>query len=938
MGSQASVDPDPERCPIICNPYSEPDKHWDIDQNGRAVANIISGRRESSPGLVMVPGDRPPNLDSDNTHERINRTRRLVSQWRKGGWRGATSATKTLLAHWCDGEEQRPYWAQLEAIETLVWAFEVAPETDEGREIMEDVAKFNAVHSNGIPRLASKMATGTGKTVVMAMIIAWQACNAGVDPDRYASQFVVISPTTTIRERLAELDPGTGANVYDRMALLPPMMKSRVKVATVEIRTYQAFQKRNVLSRLGARALERRVLVGSKTDVPEEDTSAMLGRVLGGMIDFSSPFVVINDEAHHCYKPGTARRRGVSNEDHERAALWFKAILGMKNGGNGLLRVHDLSATPRFIERGDASTDSLFPWTVSDFPLTDAIESGLVKIPRVPVSGGMMTGDMCRNVFDNTPDSERNLDVDALPSSVDDPLRALYRSYASVFEEWSGAGWEIPPVFIIVANTIENAEALAAHVAGHEVAGSWVPGKFDLLSNDPNHPPRTIVVHSDLKEDDIPDKVTDLVRDDSVFTSVSNPSNKRTALRRILDTVGKIGRPGRGVRCVVSVSMLTEGWDAKNVTHVFGFRKFGTQLLCEQVAGRALRRQDTESGGWYETPSYAEIFGVPFDYMLNIDNPAPPAPPGIPVTADPSPDPGLAIEFPMVSRYDWVRSADAEVSLNESKVERYDVKSEMLEGTTGKSGRIVPSEYDDPDSVATFLAGAVVKKLTSGMDADRVSLYYQLVPIVHRWLDLATPNIGSEIAWLCAGSNTDKVAEKIRLACDVRVPDSREAVVPRPRVDLVESTLDKPYVTTVPDAERVCADQAKCSHTKAAFHSGLEARVAKNLDAHPRVTAWVRNHPKIGWTIPYYYEYGWRMYQPDFVARLKARGRSIFCLVEAKGVDDDASRAKAHFADKLWIPAINAERTYGEWAFVQVGHEDEVISALDDVIGSCNER
>ena len=938
MGSQASVDPDPEKCPIICNPYSEPDKHWDLDQNGRAVANTIRGRRESSPGLVMVPGDRPPNLDSDNTHERINRTRRLVSQWRKGGWRGATSATKTLLAHWRDGGEQRPYWAQLEAIETLVWAFEVAPETDEGREIMGAVAKFNADHSDGIPRIASKMATGTGKTVVMAMIIAWQACNAGVDPDRYASQFVVISPTTTIRERLAELDPGTGTNVYDRMALLPLMMKSRVKAATVAIRTYQAFQKRNALSQHGAGAPERRVLAGAKTDVPEEDMSTMLGRVLSGAIDFSSPFVVINDEAHHCYKPGTARRRGVSKEDHERAALWFKAILGMMGGGDGLLRVHDLSATPRFIERGDASTDSLFPWTVSDFPLTDAIESGLVKIPRVPVSGGKMTGNMCRNVFDNTPESERNLAVDALPPSVNDPLRALYRSYASVFREWDGAGWKIPPVFIIVANTIGNAEALAAYVAGHETEGPWIPGKFDLLSNDPNHPPRTILVHSDLKEDDIPDKVTDLVRDDEVFTSAGNPRNKRAALRRILDTVGKTGRPGRGIRCVVSVSMLTEGWDAKNVTHIFGFRKFGTQLLCEQVAGRALRRQDTESGGWYETPSYAEIFGVPFDYMLDIDNPAPPAPPGISVTADPSPDPRLAIEFPLVSRYDWVRSASAKVNLNESKVQRYCVVSEVLEGTTGETRRIDPSQYDDPDSVAMFLANAVVKKLASGIDADRVSLYYQLVPIVHRWMDLATPSIGSKIAWLCAVPNADRVAERIRLACDVSVPASREATVPRPRVDLVESTSNKPYVATVPDAERICVNQAKCSHTKAAFHSRLEARVAKNLDAHPRVTAWMRNHPKIGWTIPYYYEDGWKMYQPDFVARLKARGRSISCLVEAKGVDDDVSRTKAQFVEELWIPAINAERRYGDWAFVQVGHEDEVISVLDDVIRSCNDR
>lgn len=556
--------------------------------------------------MTVVPGTTRVAEDTDQTHVRINSIRLRVSEWRNGGWKGATSASKTLLAHWYDATAPRLYWAQIEALETLIWLAEVAPCADTDRSILHEINAFNTKHCDGLPRLASKMGTGTGKTTVMGMIIAWQACNASVDPTKYASQFIIMSPSTIIREQLLQLDPSVPKNIYDRMSLVPRTMRGRIGSAIVEVRTYHAFQTNNALSMLKATGAEKRVLARRCSSAPVESISDMLHRVLLNRINFSTPFVVINDEGHHCYKPGTARVRRENAKDHRKAALWFKALVGMLSEGEitNMLRVHDLSATPRFIERGEMRTDSLFPWTVSDFPLTDAIESGMVKIPRVPLGREGVDINACRNIYENTPEDARDLDADRLPEQVEAPLRALYDDYEMVSGAWEKAGWDIPPVFVIVANTIENAKELARYVAGGDRDGTWTNGRFGLFSNRPGDPLRTLLVHSELSEADltvtemrnlgIVEEAGRLGRPDAdVHTGLE-------ILREALDTIGQRGRIGAHIRCVVSVSMLTEGWDARNVTHIFGFRRFGTQLICEQVAGRALRRPDTEASCWHQ--------------------------------------------------------------------------------------------------------------------------------------------------------------------------------------------------------------------------------------------------------------------------------------------------------------------------------------------------
>lgn len=943
--------PSSDANPILCNPYKEPHRHWELDQDGRATDRVIDGRRPSSPAIPVVPGGNAPEHsdDKEGTHARINDIRRIVSEWRSGGWQGATTVTKTLLAHWQDTEAPPLYWAQIEAVETLIWLYEVAPSSVEGRGILEAIGKYNErYNSDGggegglvLNRLASKMATGTGKTTVMALIIAWQGCNAGIDPKRFSSQFVVMSPSTTIRERLAEIDPHCRDSVYETMSILPPTMRKRLAQAVVLVRTYHVFQRQDILGKIGAGGREKSVLRGRAGGDTKEDAGAMVRRVLGRELDLGRPFMVINDEAHHCYKPGTARVRDVRKSDAEKAALWYNAIrrMAIEGGGVGsggaLLGVYDLSATPRFIERGEARADALFPWTVSDFPLTDSIECGMVKIPRVPVGRPIIDKTLCRNIYANT--ESESLSAGNLPDTVERPLNALYGNYAEVFRAWEKAGWDVPPVFVIVANTIENANELARHVSAEGRRGSGGAGRFDLFTNREGGPVRTLLVHSSLAEGDLTDGEIRKMSVKETAERLGRPGEGLDAVREALDTVGKTGRLGEGIRCVISVSMLTEGWDARNVTHIFGFRRFGTQLICEQVVGRALRRPDTESPGWHTAPEYADIFGVPFNYMLEPSKPpSPPPPPGTKVCADVSPDDSLSLEFPMVTKYDMLRTSGVEIELDAECVEPFTVNTERLEGVYGDTADIDMRKCPDVQGAVYAIAAEVVKKYAADAPGvDRGVLFTKAVPLVHRWIDRAVEDADGNAKWLCAAQNIGTIVEHIRQACKV-TQDGTE-VVPYPAVESVSTTKNRPYSTVVKkDADGKVSDRAyltpsKCSHTAAACDSSLEVRVAKMLDRMPAVKAWMRNHRRVGWCLPYYFVDRWRLYYPDFVARVDDEdGGDFFCIIEVKGQDNDQARAKAHYARNVWARAVNSTKEHGRWAFIQINDENILATSLEE--------
>ena len=654
---------DPAVDPILCSPYDEPDKHWQLDGAGRAKAGRPPehGRRTSA--LIRpVPDDHKNaqyalDMDTAHTNQAVMQIRERVSQWRSEGYPRATSVTRRLLRHWADDDahrQRRPFFAQREAIETLIWLREVADRATPERSLVEETSRGL---NDGIVRYCAKMATGTGKTAVMGMLIAWQTLNSVRSRRRrnlqHSSRFLVLTPGLTVRDRLAVLDPGHRDSVYAELDLVPHNLRGDLGHARVEVVNFQRFRRRDPSEATGAQKAILGALRLDQTETPE----AMARRVLGSLLQIRGAhgdLVVINDEAHHCYLPEAAwtgggagsapARQSAEERDADKvAAVWFNAIRTLRNmGALGKLDrhggqaspVYDFSATPMWIARANRGESPMFEWVTSDFGLMDAIESGLVKVPRVPVDDDTAASSTAwRRLYDKTAPKR-------LPKRSDNPAAILPEPLAGALgasvNEWRQAhertrdSRRTPPVMIVVANTVDNAVALYEHIAGCETAdGRLLEGHVEEFSNVAGDgegaaarwipEPRTLLVHSRLDDEDaVNARFRKLLRAQARRMGDEAPVD---AVREALNTVGKQGRLGESVRCVVSVSMLTEGWDARTVTQILGFRAFSSQLLCEQVTGRALRRTSYDSfreeAGKEKllTPEYAEVLGIPFEFM-----------------------------------------------------------------------------------------------------------------------------------------------------------------------------------------------------------------------------------------------------------------------------------------------------------------------------------
>ena len=907
---------------------------------------------------------------------RINEIRDKVDAWRKQKWPGVTAITRELLEYWThDARNIKLYWAQIEAIETIIYLHEIAKY--ENIDITQCIADINAIYNDDLPRIATKMATGTGKTVVMAMIIAWQTCNSRFDSARFVQQFVIITPGLIIRERLKELQPRQKTNIYLQMDLVPSTLIPFVKMANVRLANYQSFQRKDILASIGASSQARRLLV-AKPDNSKVDNQVMLKKILYDL-DATQPVIVINDEAHHCYKPGSGLQRDESTYERDKAALWFRAICLIKKHFHSLISVHDLSATPKFLERGEKRRDSLFPWTVSDFPLVEAIESGMVKIPRLPVNKTNLSEGVCRYVYDNTVALNQNvLDPSQMPDSVVRPLDALYRLYKSYFKKYKSNGHKIPPVFIIVADSIVNAKAIYDYVAGYTVTDKdgdsiFVPGAYDLFSNDYSNKKtsfNTILAHSRMDEDESLHSMQRIFRDEAQKIFGKTSKSSYDLMRSVLTTVGKDGELGEQVRCVISVYMLTEGWDAKNVICIFGFRKFGTQLLCEQVTGRALRRDDTDVPDWHIQPRFAEIFGVPFAYMFegDIDDPDPgpePPPPKIHVfPRDGYED--LAIKFPIVEDYHHHIEPNSIVTLDYDKVDPYTIKQpandpsdEILMGVVGQTQLIDPtpiqislkqayesldmrnSEHQlthdisiDPadlhiQTVKYKLAKLLADKCFStnlnhtkiaNLISSKTSLFSQMRLNVDNWLQHPNIKIPNKFQpyWLLLNPNILNVTQKILNSCTVKINGKIDHLRPIFSSTGPGDTNEVSFTVHI-SHDLVYRNPVKCQHNCVPCHSKLEVSLAKLLDSIDIVLSWTRIHiPKFNWSIPYYFEGYKTKYFPDFIAKLASTSHDhnvMHAVIETKGELRAHTSAQVHYARDIWAPAMQ-HSGYGRWAYV----------------------
>lgn len=675
--------------PILNSPYDHPGRHWELDDDGQPTNRIIDTRRRSEL-ITPVPQSKKGKKSSragqgDLLKEEdgqeyvlkpiVNQIRAEVDAWRRlpseNQWR-VTPHTARLLHHWREHQfnDVRPFFCQLEAAETAIWLAEVA-----SRERPAHVALTHLQNANGdanpeLFRIALKLATGAGKTTVMAMLIAWQTINAVRMPgsNRFSRSFLIVAPGITIRDRLRVLLPNDPENYYRTRELVPQDMLDDVLKAKIVVTNYHAFKHRVTtdVARGTQKAIEGR---DGKMALLETE-GQMLRRIMPELMH-DKAIVVINDEAHHCYRErplsdeeklkGDEKKE--ADENNAAARLWISGLESIRrHRGMGIRTVYDLSATPFFLRGSGYREGTLFPWTVSDFSLVDAIESGIVKLPRVPIADNIPGGDMpqYRNLWDTIGKKMpkkgllkggKPVDPHSIPIQLQTALEALYGHYAKVFDLWEEKDIGVPPVFIVVCNNTTTSKLVHDYISGffrhHEDdSRTFEQGRLKLFRNyDDNGErlarPRTLLIDSAQLESGealdrnfreiAADEIDHFKRDIIERTGDRNAADNITdqdLLREVMNTVGKKGRLGESIRCVVSVSMLTEGWDANTVTHILGVRAFGTQLLCEQVVGRGLRRQSYEvdpDTGLFDA-EYADILGIPFDFTAQPVV-APPKPP-----------------------------------------------------------------------------------------------------------------------------------------------------------------------------------------------------------------------------------------------------------------------------------------------------------------------
>src|SRR5579864_4946435 len=666
--------------PILNSPYEYPARYWELDEHGQPTQQIVERRRKAE-FITPIPKPRKRKTAAeqqqivfdegkglstekqqyDPTSVVIKELRYHVDQWRgfqnPNDWK-VTPDTQRLLQHWRHHKfsDIRPFFCQIEAVETAIWLTEVAPQMGKtGKRFLDYLADANKSANPELMRLALKLATGAGKTTVMAMIIAWQTINANRQQgsSRFTRGFLVVTPGLTIRDRLRVLQPNDPDSYYRERELVPGDMLGELERAKIVITNYHAFKLRErvELSKGGRSLLQGR---GEDLDTLETE-GQMIQRVMPSLMGLKN-ILVLNDEAHHCYreKPEVDEisdlkgdEKEEAKKNNETARLWISGLEIVKRK-LGLARVMDLSATPFFLRGSGYAEGTLFPWTMSDFSLMDAIECGIVKLPRVPVADNIPGGDMpkFRNLWEHIrtkmPKKGRGksetLDPLSLPITLITALDALYGHYAKTYAEWIKHGVRVPPCFIVVCQNTSISKLVYDYISGFQRTnedGSTTleNGRLALFQNFDEHGnplarPRTLLIDSEEIEsgDALDDNFRVMASDEierfrrEIIKRTGDPRQgenitDQELLREVMNTVGKQGRLGESIRCVVSVSMLTEGWDANTVTHVLGVRAFGTQLLCEQVIGRALRRQSYELNEDNKfNVEYADVLGIPFDF------------------------------------------------------------------------------------------------------------------------------------------------------------------------------------------------------------------------------------------------------------------------------------------------------------------------------------
>ncbi len=979
--------------PILNSPYEYPSQHWELDAGGQPTDRILPERRKVA-FISAIPtakkrrgGQREMVFDEAaqalGTEAQqydlttfIGGVRQRVDRWRElpdpGSWQ-VTPETARLLKHWRSHQfgDIRPFFCQVEAVETAIWLTEVAPQRGrQERQVLDHLDQASEEANPGLARLALKLATGTGKTTVMAMIIAWQTINAVRRPGsrRFTRGFLVVTPGVTIRDRLRVLQPNDPDNYYASRELVPNDMLRDLERAKIVITNYHAFLRRETLPlSKGGRAL----LQGPGPELRTKETEGqMLQRVMPGLMGMKR-ILALNDEAHHCYRQKLAGEdeegplkgddRKEAERNREAARVWISGLEAVQRK-LGLQRVIDLSATPFFLRGSGYAEGTLFPWTASDFSLMDAIECGIVKLPRVPVADNIPGGEMpkFRNLWEHIrpkmPKRGRGkaggLDPLSLPVELQTALDALYGHYEKTFELWRQAGIEVPPCFIVVCNNTSTSKLVHDFIAGfsrenEDGSTTLANGRLELFRNFDEHGnplarPRTLLIDSEqLDSGEALDKQFRAAAGDEIERFrreiVARTGDRRQAehlsdqdlLREVMNTIGKPDTLGGSIRCVVSVSMLTEGWDARTVTHVLGVRAFGTQLLCEQVIGRALRRQsyDPNDDGLFDV-EYADVLGIPFDFTAKPVPVAPQKPRQTVLVKAITPErDAREIRFPRVEGYRVELPAER-LTANFDDDATLELTPDLVGPSITRNEGIIGEGVDlnlshTRDLRKSTLLFHLTKRLLETKWRDpgeepKLHLFGQLKRITRQWLaDHLVCKGRTYPAQLMYQELADIACERITQGIVTTLIGERPIKAVLDPYNPVGSTVNVRFTTS---KELRWKTDDKRSHINwVVCDSDWEAELCRVVESHPRVRAYVKNH-NLGLEVPYRYGSETRRYLPDFIVLVDdGRGDDLLHLmVEVKGYRREDAKDKKKTMDVYWIPGVNNLGSFGRWAFAEL--------------------
>ena len=937
---------------IINSAYSEPHAHWKFSHD--------------SQGFIKFPGRRPAGYfvagQGSNVYNDIgefveiplvNMIRPRVKAWRNNGYPGITGVTKTLLEHWNDSEARQLqfFWCQMDAIETLIWLTEAPDAEKVGINIPSDGSLFK--------RLCTKLCTGGGKTIVMAKLIAWHICNKIAYPQdkRFSKSILIIAPGLTIRNRLQVLHTGGDENYYLKYNVVPVGLSDHLRQGKVMIINWQAMMWDT------AEAIEKKKSVDKRGPKSDE---AYAREVLGEMSSAKN-ILVINDEAHHAWRVSQGQKSRQTKEEKE-ATIWISGLDRIHNARN-IHTCYDFSATPFSLSGKKGEGEALFSWIVSDFGLNDGIESGLVKTPRIVVRDDVNPStDTYRSKLYHLYSDETVRDDISRPARPEEPLPTLVtqayyllgKDWLETYKEWTAAGALTPPVMITVANRTETAARIKRafdqkHMPIGNIAELCVPDltlhidsktleaaegvTLEEISDYTDEAPGSTGSDAAILDSAIEDRAQGKSTQDKPKKKSMTKKEAAALLRDTADTVGQRGKRGEQIRNVISVGMLSEGWDTKTVTHILGLRAFSSQLLCEQVVGRGLRRTSydiDDNSGLFE-PEYVNIFGIPFTFIPHEskDSGVPkPSKPKIQIEALPE-RAEYQISWPNIIRFDRVFKPI--LSADITKIEPLTLKASetrltaefapIFAGTLTllDCAEIDMQKLDTELRMQKIIFGAAAQtydlmKSSWQNEATSYALFGQIVHLVEEYLasdlikidppEWVTSSLRRRIIYMM---NMNTIVQHLWNFIKM---EQTERIVPVFDIGRrVRSTADMP--TWYTGKSSISTKKSHINH--AVYNRAKEASAYNILDGNPGVISWAKND-HLGFEIIFIHEGVARKYYPDFLVKL-TNEKNLVLYIETQDSAREASKSKAL---SEWVEAVNTLEQYGKWAA-------DVIKSPDDI-------